>query len=136
MCFLIAFPSPKEGLRRQQLPSMMMLNFLPTFHHLYTTLLVLFFLASGAPTIESFQQHYGVHHVNKVPHRQGLWGSNLLNHLHHHHQPMLRAQRKDSEGAFGGLRILEWTNQIVPQSLLVKGARTSWNLLWKVSWWH
>merc|ERR1712070_1225155 len=31
-----------------------------------------------------------------------------------------------------GFRILEWTNQLLPQSILVKTAKFFWNLIWKV----
>jgi hypothetical protein len=35
---------------------------------------------------------------------------------------------------YKGLGLLEWANAIVPQGALVKTARTSWNLIWKVRW--
>lgn len=39
---------------------------------------------------------------------------------------------EQSASLFKGLGVLEWANALVPQSALVKGARTSWNLIWKV----
>jgi hypothetical protein len=38
----------------------------------------------------------------------------------------------DNRPAFKGFGVLEWANNIVPQRLLVQGARTTWNLIWKV----
>jgi len=53
----------------------------------------------------------------------------------HRHPPVFQASSQGSKDSktFGGLRLLEWTNQAIPQGLLIKSARTSWNLLWKVS---
>lgn len=35
------------------------------------------------------------------------------------------------EGSRGGLRLLEWTGKLVPQGLLVKGAKAGWHMLWQ-----
>ncbi|EWM28840.1 glutathione transferase [Nannochloropsis gaditana] len=34
--------------------------------------------------------------------------------------------------SYKGLRLLEWTNGLISQKALVKTARTSWNMLWKI----
>jgi hypothetical protein len=34
--------------------------------------------------------------------------------------------------SFKGFGLLEWANKVVPQKAIVKSARYSWNLLWKV----
>lgn len=43
------------------------------------------------------------------------------------------SNNNNNDSPFGGLRLLEWANKAVPQSSIVKGARFSWNLAWKVS---
>jgi hypothetical protein len=37
-----------------------------------------------------------------------------------------------SPASFKGFGLLEWANKVVPQKAIVKSARFSWNLLWKV----
>lgn len=36
------------------------------------------------------------------------------------------------EGSFKGFGLLEWANNVLPQKVIVKSARYSWNLIWKV----
>lgn len=38
----------------------------------------------------------------------------------------------DPPPSFKGFGLLEWANKVVPQKAIVKSARYSWNLLWKV----
>lgn len=49
---------------------------------------------------------------------------------------MSRMSSSNNEGgppaSFKGFGLLEWANKVVPQKAIVKTARFSWNMLWKV----
>lgn len=68
-------------------------------------------------------------HVNNHHYGNRVWSSTTPTPLY----ATNNYSDKDQQGTkvFGGLRLLEWTNQLLPQSLLVKSAKTSWNLIWK-----
>ncbi len=56
--------------------------------------------------------------------------------LRQRHGRMSRMSSSNNEGgppaSFKGFGLLEWANKVVPQKAIVKTARFSWNMLWKV----